>query len=155
MGAISTKSPKGSTFVSPRHLRHQAQKSANGSLMTAEFPDAIIYRGDWKCRTRKCKTKRFRFFAVKSCLLYRDLIIVSVSLYINISSEALMLRTCRLAHLSVCVSVCLSGKCIVAKRLNGSGCHLRWWVGSVEKWVYWMGVVIVEGEGAIFLLCCK
>jgi len=34
------------------------------------------------------------------------------------------------------VGLCLSGKCIVAKRLIGSGCRLGWWVGSVERWAY-------------------
>jgi len=34
--------------------------------------------------------------------------IVSASLSISIVSEALMLRTCRLAHVSVCLCVCLS-----------------------------------------------
>jgi len=38
-------------------------------------------------------------------------------------------------HLAICLSVsrsvCLSAKCIVAKRLSGSGCRLGWWVGSV------------------------
>ena len=44
--------------------------------------------------------------------------------------------------LSVCWSVgrsvCLSRKCTVAKRLTGSGCHLGWWVGSVEG-IRWGG----------------
>jgi len=35
----------------------------------------------------------------------------------------------------------LSGECTVAKRLNGSGCHLWWWVGSVEG----MGVLNMDG----------
>ena len=39
-----------------------------------------------KCRTGKCRTKRFLFFAIKLCVLYRDLIIVSTSLYISISA---------------------------------------------------------------------
>jgi len=39
---------------------------------------------------------------------------VSVLLSISIASGALMLRSCRLANLSVGLSVCLSGKCIVA-----------------------------------------
>ena len=60
-----------------------------------------------KCRTGKCRTKRFLFFAVKLCVLYRDLIIVSTSLYVSIVSEA-MLQTCRLAYLCVCLCVCLS-----------------------------------------------
>ena len=88
-----------------------------------------IQQGDWKCRTgksrtRKCRTKRFLFFAVKLCVLYSDLIIVSASHYISIAGEVLMLRTCRLAHLhacvcvSLCLSVSLSGKCIVAKWLT-------------------------------------
>ena len=34
------------------------------------------------------------------------------------------------------LSVCLSGKCTVAKRLIGSGCRLGWSVGSVEEWMY-------------------
>ena len=74
---------------------------------------------------RKMQDKTFFYFLVL-CVLYRDLIIVSASMYISIVSEALMLRTCHLAHLCVCLFVCLSGKCIVAKRLNGSGCRLRW-----------------------------
>ena len=59
--------------------------------------------------------------------------IITVSLSISEVSRALMLPTCLLAHLSVCVHVCvcvsvflsvsLSGKCIVAKRLIGSGCR--------------------------------
>jgi len=65
---------------------------------------------DWKMQDRKMQDKTFSIFGVKLCLLYRDLIIISTSLYISIASEALMLRTCRLAHLCVCVclSVCLS-----------------------------------------------
>jgi len=39
-------------------------------------------------------------------------------------SKALMLRACRVAYLSL--SVCLAGKCIVAKRLNVSGCRFGW-----------------------------
>jgi len=35
--------------------------------------------------------------------------------------------------LSVCVSVCLSGKSTVAKWLIGSGCRLGWWAG-VGEW---------------------
>jgi len=38
----------------------------------------------------------------------------------------------------------------VAKRLIGSGCRLGWWVGSGSVWVYWILVVIVEGEGAVW-----
>jgi len=48
---------------------------------------------------------------------------------LTIKRKRLILLTCRLDHL-VCVSVgrsvCLSGKCTVAKRLNGSGCRLGW-----------------------------
>jgi len=40
--------------------------------------------------------------------------------------------------LSVGRSVCPE-KCIVAKRLNGSGCCLGWWVGLVKGWLYQMG----------------
>jgi len=38
----------------------------------------------------------------------------------------------------------------VAKRLIGSGCRLRWWVGSV---VVLDGVEIVEGEGQFWGKC--
>jgi len=48
-----------------------------------------------------------------------------------------MLRTCRLAHMSVCISVGLSRKCIVAKRLIGYGCPLGWWVGSAQSLRHW------------------
>ena len=61
-----------------------------------------------KCRTGKCRTKHFLFFSVKLYVLYMDLIIVSTSLYISIASKVLLLRTCRLAHLCVCVCVSLS-----------------------------------------------
>jgi len=37
---------------------------------------------------------------------------------------------------SVCLCVCQSGKCTVAKRLNGSGCLMGWSVGSVKGSVY-------------------
>ena len=50
----------------------------------------------------------FLFFAVKLRVLYRVLIIVRASLSISIASEALMLWTCWLAYLCVCVFVCLS-----------------------------------------------
>ena len=49
-------------------------------------------------------------------------VIISASLSISRASVALMVRACRLDHLSVCV--CLSGKCIVSKRPIGSGCRL-------------------------------
>jgi len=35
-------------------------------------------------------------------------------------------------------------------QLNGSRCHLVWRVGSVEGWVYQMGVVIIKGEGVLW-----
>ena len=51
--------------------------------------------------------------------------------------------------LCVSVSVCRSPKCTVAKRLNGSGCHLGWWVGSVEDGcIRMMGLLNVEGENS-------
>ena len=50
--------------------------------------------------------------------------IINASLCISTASvSAHLILTCRLAHLSVCVSV---GKCNVAKRLSGSGCRLQW-----------------------------
>jgi len=67
------------------------------------------------------------------CIIYAD-DIISASLSISTASGALMLRTCRL-HVDH-LSVCLSGKCTVAKRPIGSGCRLGWRVGSVEEWVY-------------------
>jgi len=56
---------------------------------------------------------------------------------------------CLCVCLSVGQSVCLSGKCTVAKRLNGSGCCLGWWVGSVEGWVYYMGWLSSKGRGSV------
>jgi len=62
-------------------------------------------------------------------------VLFSTSLSNNIASViALMESNCRLSHLSVglCVcrfvslSVCLTGKCTVAKRLIGSGCGSGW-----------------------------
>jgi len=50
----------------------------------------------------------------------------SASLSISIASGALILRACRLAHLSVLSLCVVSGKCIVAKWLIGSGCRLGW-----------------------------
>jgi len=37
---------------------------------------------------------------------------------------------------TICPSVCQSAKCIAAKQLIGSRCHLGWWVGLFEGWVY-------------------
>jgi len=42
----------------------------------------------------------------------------------------------RLVDYPICQLVCLSGGCIVEKRLIGSGYCLEWWAGSVEGWVY-------------------
>jgi len=61
---------------------------------------------DWKMQDRKMQDKMISIFWCY--VLYRDLIIVSTSLYISVASEVLMLRTCRLAHLCVCLFVCLS-----------------------------------------------
>ena len=63
---------------------------------------------DWKMHDRKMQDKTFSIFAVKLCVLYSYLLNVFTSLYISIASEALMLWTSRLAHLSVCVCVCMS-----------------------------------------------
>ena len=50
---------------------------------------------------------------------------------------------------SVCVCVCVSGKCIVAKWLIGSGRGLGV-VSGVGRWMAVLdGVVIVEGKGAV------
>jgi len=77
--------------------------------------------------------------------IYRVLIIVSVSLSMGIVSEALMLRNCSLDHLRkcvwLCVSVRLSGKCIVAKWLNGSRCRLNV-VSGVGR-----GMGVLDGGG--------
>jgi len=35
---------------------------------------------------------------------------------------------------SVGLSLCLVGE--LWKNGDGSGCHLGWWVGSAEEWVY-------------------
>jgi len=56
----------------------------------------------------------------------------------SIEHKQVFLHVCRLDHLPVCLCVRLSGKCTAAKLLNGSGCHLGWWVGLVERWVYYM-----------------
>jgi len=53
-----------------------------------------------------------------------DVILLARRSLISIASGALMVRACRLDHLSLCV--CVSVKCIVAKRLIGSGCRLEW-----------------------------
>jgi len=50
--------------------------------------------------------------------------------------------------LCVGLSVGRSGKCIVAKRLCGSGCHLGWWLGSVDGWVYYIGWLSWKGKGS-------
>jgi len=56
-----------------------------------------------------------------------------------------MVRACRLHHLSVCLSVCLSvsGKYIVAKRLFGMVRGVGRGMGVLD------GVVIVGGEWAV------
>jgi len=76
----------------------------------------------------------------------------SASLTISIASKALMVRACRLAHLSVCLSVCL----FVCPE------SVLWQNGPFDPDVVWDGewgrsrmdvldgVVIVEAEGAVF-----
>jgi len=58
------------------------------------------------------------------------------SLAASLTVKRLLVQTCRQSHVSVCLSVCLSEGCTVAKRLIGCGCLLGWWVGLVEWWVY-------------------
>ena len=53
------------------------------------------------------------------------LLLLAASL-LSSERKRLMLRNIRLDHLSVGRSVCRSAKCIVAKRLIGSRCRLRW-----------------------------
>ena len=48
-----------------------------------------------------------------------------------------------IAHLSVCLSVCLSGQRTVAKRLYGSGCHLGW-VGQAIRQLSSKGTLVGE-----------
>jgi len=84
--------------------------------------------------------------AESSCYAVAALTAVdSTSLSIS-RAKAVLVQVCRLDHLSVGQSVCLSGKCTVAKWLSESGCHLRWRVESVEAWVYYIRAVIIEGE---------
>ena len=61
-------------------------------------------------------------------LCYITVSLISCAILYQASISSLCDRTRR--------SVCLSVKCIVAKWLSGSGCHLGCWVGSVEGWVY-------------------
>ena len=51
---------------------------------------------------------------------------------VSASLTALLVRTCRQSHLPICLSVCLTGGCTVAKRLIGSGCRL----GGEWGWSY-------------------
>jgi len=58
--------------------------------------------------------------------------IASVGTYLTDLSPSPSVGLC--VGRSVGLSVC--GMCTLAKRLIGSGCHLVWWVGSVEGWMY-------------------
>ena len=65
-----------------------------------------------------------------------EFLVISASLSISVASE-------ECGHLSVyvtCVSVSLSGKCTVKKRLNGSGCRLDGeWSRSRNGCIRWGG----------------
>jgi len=63
-----------------------------------------------------------------------SLYIISASLSINeasVSADDVDLSPITSVGQCVCLSVCLSWKCTVAKRLIGYGCHLGWWVGRL------------------------
>jgi len=66
-------------------------------------------------------------------LLYNSVIVrfsstifVSLAASLTIKGKRLLVQTCRQSHVLVGLSVCLSGGCIVAKRLIGSGSRLGW-----------------------------
>ena len=57
----------------------------------------------------------------------------------SIERKRVLVETCRQSHLLVGLSVCLSGRCTVAKRLIVSRCRFGMVSGvggSVEGWVY-------------------
>jgi len=84
-------------------------------ISAEEFKRDIIYRLDREESRKGEDLLHMRtIFAV---LLARRCL--SVSAHVTYLSPSL----------SVCVCVCLSGKCTVAKRLIGSGCRLWWWRG--------------------------
>jgi len=60
-----------------------------------------------------------------------------------------MESSCHLSHLSVglCVSLCLSGKCTVAKRLIEFGCRLGWWVGRSRDGCIWWESTFPKRKG--------
>jgi len=55
--------------------------------------------------------------------------------------------------LCVSLSVSLSGKCIVANRLNGYGSRLGWWVGSIEGWLYYVEIHVPQAERGFGFSC--
>jgi len=67
----------------------------------------------------------FRFPFEGSKTYCSAFIILADSLTIN-RAKAGFLKSCHQSHVSIGLSVDLSGKCIVAKRLIGSGCRLGW-----------------------------
>jgi len=68
------------------------------------------------------------------------LVISSASLSVNIASiSARVTDLSPSPSVGLCVGLSVGQsvrKYTVAKRLNGSGCHLGWLVGSVEGWMY-------------------
>jgi len=73
----------------------------------------------------------FESYILYIFLRYKNNIFTMIALLatlLTIKHKWLMESSCRLSHLSVCLSmsVNLSGKCTVTKWLIGSGCHLGW-----------------------------
>jgi len=83
--------------------------------------------------------------------------LLSHYIYLVFLAWALMLRywlvaypICRSVCLSVCLSVCRS---VSPHWLIGSGCHLGWWVGSVEGWCIRWGTRAPRVKGGFGFFC--
>ena len=83
------------------------------------------------CRSNWSSGKYFLFYITLYCI---KLFYIYFSMSLSGIAKVCGILTDLSPRPSV-VCVCRSGKCTVAKWLNGPGCCLGWWVGSVEGWV--------------------
>ena len=108
----------------------------NGMIGVIMLGHWILFGMNWFRVLVLCKCALWFLFCCHfiCSFLYR-FIIICTSLSINIASICAVVIDLSLIQ-SVDLCVCVSGKCIVAKWLIGSGCCLRWSVGLVKGWVY-------------------
>jgi len=115
---------------------HQSLASVKSRMVY--LSGACLPRLSWKKAVKRMCVSRL---CVDQILLYYK--IASSTYWFHYSRVTLYQHSERSAYgtehspePSVGLLVCLSAKCIVVKRLIGSGCRLGWWMGSVDEWVY-------------------